>query len=477
MSKAAAKLIYGPQKRKGFSDNGDVKCESCFRQKLELDRLREEIKDLKRKLKHAQQREVIPLGAHTAPSQKFKKKATAEDTAKRGGAVLGHKGVGRPRIERASAITEDIAAPETCPECRIALYAHGVTERGVYDVADSAVQKKLYLIERRRCPCCRKVYENKPQVLPRSLYSNALLSKAAVTHYGHGVPMGRVCEMLGPEIKLGGVLGAMQKIAKLWEPALPKLIEEYRSSSVKHADETGWRVDGQPGWSWLFCSPTVSIFECQDSRSAKTPRRILGDEPLPGTLVVDRYAGYNKMPCKLQYCYAHLLREIKKLDDEFADNAEVISFCVTLGDLLSAAMSLQGQSLTDKEYYKRALEIVQQIKHLSMQPTKHLGIQSVQRIFSKREDRLFQWALDRTVPCHNNRAERELRQTVIARKVSFGSQSENGAKARSTLMSIIATAKKRLGSEASVERWLAGALTRLALEDVDPASLLPPVPT
>ena len=35
---------------------------------------------------------------------------------------------------------------------------------------------------------------------------------------------------------------------------------------------------------------------------------------------------------------------------------------------------------------------------------------------------------DRRVPCENNRAERELRPTVIARKVLHGSQSEEGAK-------------------------------------------------
>lgn len=57
---------------------------------------------------------------------------------------------------------------------------------------------------------------------------------------------------------------------------------------------------------------------------------------------------------------------------------------------------------------------------------------------------MYQWASDRRVQADNNRAERELRPTVIARKVSFGSQSEAGAKTRETLMSVLQTLKKRV---------------------------------
>lgn len=49
------------------------------------------------------------------------------------------------------------------------------------------------------------------------------------------------------------------------------------------------------------------------------------------------------------------------------------------------------------------------------------------------------------MPCENNRAERELRPTVIASKVSHGSQSEEGAKTREVLMSVMQTLKKRVG--------------------------------
>jgi transposase len=58
--------------------------------------------------------------------------------------------------------------------------------------------------------------------------------------------------------------------------------------------------------------------------------------------------------------------------------------------------------------------------------------------------RLYHWVEDRRVPAHNDRAERELRPTVIARKTSFGSQSDAGAKTREVLMSLVHTLALRV---------------------------------
>ena len=56
---------------------------------------------------------------------------------------------------------------------------------------------------------------------------------------------------------------------------------------------------------------------------------------------------------------------------------------------------------------------------------------------------MYRWALDPRIPAENNRAERELRPLVIARKLSFGSQSDAGVQTREVLMSVLLTLKKR----------------------------------
>ena len=125
-------------------------------------------------------------------------------------------------------------------------------------------------------------------------------------------------------------------------------------------------------------------------------------------------------------------------------NGEVTGFTSTLIPLLAEAMHLRGRPLSETDYYEQAGTLKQQIVDLVEQPANHLGVRQMQELFRDNAHRLYRWVENRTVPADNNRAERELRPTVIARKVSFGSQSDAGAKTREVLMSVVHTLAKRL---------------------------------
>ena len=103
-------------------------------------------------------------------------------------------------------------------------------------------------------------------------------------------------------------------------------------------------------------------------------------------------------------------------------------------------------------------------------PAQHLGVRQVQGIFRDNAHRLYHWVENRAAPADNNRAERELRPTVIARKVSFGSQSDAGAKTREVLMSVVHTLVKRISDP---EAHFKSVLDRLAIDPThDPVALL-----
>jgi len=278
-------------------------------------------------------------------------------------------------------------------------------------------------------------------VLAKSLYGNQLITQVVFLHYRQGIPMGRLCDQLG--VGLGAVFEILHRMAALFAGVIGKLIEDYRQAPVRQADETGWRTDGRSGYAGLFASATVSLFLFRSTRSARVPKEVLGEQALDGVLVVDRYNAYNRAPCALQYCYAHLLRDVEDLAKEFPDQAEVGAFTATLIPLLAAAMHLHAQPISDEQYRGQAQHLQRQIVEITQQSAKHLGVRQIQDIFRDHPDRLYHWVEDRTVPADNNRAERELRPTVIARKVSFGSQSHAGAKTREVLMSVIHTLVKR----------------------------------
>jgi hypothetical protein len=342
----------------------------------------------------------------------------------------------------------------------------------VIESAPAKPEKLLYHLHHKVCTKCRKEWRAKaPSVLPKSLYGNEITAQTAVMHYVHGIPMGRITEMTG--IPLGSLIDIFHRLARYLAPVMGTLKEAYRQSPVKHADETGWRNDGRSGYAWLFCTTTLSIFLFKNTRSASVPKGVFGEERLPGVLVVDRYNAYNKAPVKIEYCYAHLLRDVEKLEKDCPDDEEVARFTGTLIPLLAKAMHIGSQDITDEEYGRQAHELKEKIMAVSRSPARHLGVRAIQDIFTAHEGRLFHWVTDRRVPADNNRAERDLRPTVIARKVSFGSSSDAGAETRSVLMSVLHTLNKRRGN-VSLESVFKDILNRIAEDPhVDVASLIP----
>ncbi len=447
-------------------------CQSCLEKQRTIDRLKQEIESLREKVRRLERKaQQGPFGSST-PSAKVPVKAnTAEEQrSKPGGAKPGHRGHGRPAVDEAGVErTETISLGSVCPHCGGPLGHKEYRDRSVIDSQPLRAQPVLYQLERARCPRCGKTVQARaPEVLPKSLYGNQLITQVVFLHYRQGIPVGRLCDQLG--LGLGAVFEILHRMAALFRGVPPKLIEEYRQAPVRHADETSWRTDGRSGYAWLFASARVSLLLFRATRSAQVPKEVLGIQALGGVLVVDRYNAYNQVPCALQYCYAHLLRDVEELAREFPGQAEVTAFTSTLVPLLAEAMHLAGRPLTEADYYGQARQIQQQIVHLVEQPATHLGVRQLQDIFRANAHRLYHWVESRAVPADNNRAERELRPTVIARKVSFGSQSDAGAKTREVLMSVVHTLVKRVSDP---ESRFKSVLDRLAADPTqDPVALL-----
>ena len=422
-------------------------CEQCFKKQQRIDRLTEENERLKGALNCRRRREKEGFFGSATPSSKRPVKANTceEQEKKKRGAKAGHKGFGRKAftaMEADCVVEVEPEVGETCPDCGGVLMDKGTKNRMVLESYPVRVRRVLYRLPRTYCARCRRTFTAKaPSVLPKSLYGNQSIASAATMHYLHGIPMGRVCEQTG--IEPGSLVQVFHRLAHLFAGVPQKLVDQYRQAPVKHADETGWRTNGKNGYAWLFATDRISIFQFKKTRAGKVPQAVFGPKRLPGVLVVDRYAGYNKTPCTIQYCYSHLLREVQDLEKEFLDSSEVKAFVSTLAPLLSMAMNLRTQSISDAAFYAKAAEVKAQILDAVNHPAHHLGIQRVQDIFRENNKRVYHWAADRRIPADNNLAERDLRPTVIARKTSFGSQSDAGAHTRSTMMTVVHTLRKQ----------------------------------
>lgn len=410
-----------------------------------IDRLQEEIARLKARLRYQERTaKEGPFGSST-PSAKIPLKANAppENSQRRGGAKPGHRGHGRRNIPNDEVTQrQTLPGPKHCPYCGGPLDSKGSKARTIIEV--DPVRKQVVRYELEQCDCghCRRTFTARaPGVFAKGLFGNRLLTHLALEHYLQGVTLGHLSVRLG--VSQGSLWAALHQLARRLATVPERLLLEYRRAPVKHADETGWRTDGHNGYAWLFCTERVSLFRFRQSRSASVAQEVFGTKRLPGVLVVDRYNGYNQMPCSIQYCYAHLLREVQDLAKEFPDLSEVSEFVGHFAPLLAAAMKLRAQGLTASLFRQQALELKLEIKTLVYSPAQHPGVQKIQNIFRDRATRLYHWAKNSAIPADNNRAERELRPLVIARKISFGSQSEQGALTREILMSVLHTLRKR----------------------------------
>ena len=451
-------------------------CPECFKKQRKIDELTEEVQRLRQKLSYRTRQEKEGFFGSSTSSAKLPLKANTTKTEERKpkGARPGHRGAGRKgasSTEVDRVVSVDDPLENHCPSCGGLLIDKGLRDRLVLESHPLQAEPVLYRLPRKYCPHCRRIFQPPaPGVVPKNLYGNQLVTTATVMHYLHGVPLGRVCEQL--RVNPGSLVESFHRLAHLFEPLIPRLTEAYRQSYVKHADETGWRTDGQNGYVWLFATDQISLFLFRKSRSAKIPQMILGQKTLPGVLLVDRYAGYNKAPCSIQYCYAHLLREVEDLEKDFPDSGEVKAFVSVMAPLLSSAMKLRTQPIQDPDFYLQAAQIKTQILAAVDAPSRHLGIRRVQEIFSANAPRLYHWAQDRRVSADNNLAERDLRPTVIARKVSFGSVSDAGAHTRGIIMSALYSLKKH---RFNLEYHLKSVLDQLAKDtSQDPYPLIFP---
>jgi transposase len=294
-------------------------CEGCLEKQRRIDQLLEENQRLKAQLRYRERQATAGFFGSSTPSAQRPVKANSpsEQQGKRGGARSGHRGHGRRAFPAATvARVIDVPVAPRCPACGGALEDKGYRLRSALDIAPPRPESLVYRVHRGYCPRCRRAVQAPlPAVLPKTLFGNELTAQLVALHYLHGMPLGRLCAQLG--LALGSVIALLHRLARLFQPVLPPLVAEYRRAPVRHADETGWRTDGRSGYAWLFCTPRVSLLLFRNTRAATVPREVFGEEPLGGVLVVDRDNGYNRAPCALQYCYAHLQREVADLGREF----------------------------------------------------------------------------------------------------------------------------------------------------------------
>lgn len=139
-------------------------------------------------------------------------------------------------------------------------------------------------------------------------------------------------------------------------------------------------------------------------------------------------------------CIPHQLRDL-----QYAIDADRCAFAYHLQQLFLRAKRLgeHRDSLSAAHYQQQVAAIETACDALLAQPVASEWGGNLQRRYRKHRASLFVFLYRPDVPFDNNGSERDLRNSVVHRKVSGGFRSDWGPAAYATTISVIQTAKKR----------------------------------
>lgn len=406
------------------------------------DFLTEDIEEMKR------QRDVY-RGMVYKPGKKKKSPSNSSEKKKKTmGAPKGHKGYGKKKPEN---IDQQIHAQLTqCPGCHTELEGTKATvSHTITDLPHWALMRPIvtqYHIERQWCQKCKKEVHATPKgVIPGSRFGSNLLTMVLVWKYRFRDPLNKIVEKLyafyGLGLSEGTLVGMMQRAKEWLGDDYEKLIVEIRGASVKHADETGWRINGENAWAWVFLSKQSVYYTIEETRGKGVPEEKL--KGATGVLIRDDYGGYTKLPILQQSCWAHLLRKSHEAIEQESVSEEMQglhkklkTMYVLLMEDLAQPFDKQARKTWHQEYLTDIHKIINTIYTAK-------DARKIQTRIRHQEKNLITALLYPDVVLTNNDAERAIRPLVITRKISGGSRSTNGAKTHAVNMSIIETINKR----------------------------------
>lgn len=358
------------------------------------------------------------------------------------GQKKGHRGYSRRIPERI-----DFIKPleiNICPDCEGELSdTQEIRKRTVIDIPlTSQTINTQYEIHRKYCKTCDKIVEpTVPNALPNSPFGLNLMLFVVFLKIGMALPFNKIQQLLSTmydlKISEGGLVNILSQVKREFGDYYKTLEKKMRRARTKHADESGWRVDGINHYIWLFINKEVALYKIRKSRGSKVPLEVLGRQ-INKVLNCDGFSAYTKLTkltgIILQLCWFHILKNSRKNKKDYPKEATYIH--TNLKKIFALAKSYDHKA-TDEQVEN----LKQEIMYLALPVYSHQAIKGFLNTLLTRIDDLFRFTQDKDVVGDNNIAERGLRKAVIIRKISNGSRSEKGAGILEVLLSVVETAR------------------------------------
>jgi transposase len=397
------------------------------------------------------------------------------------GGQLGHEGKHRRLLppERVDEIVEHW--PERCPAC-----AHVFAEQELVDAVEPwrhqvaelpaiAVRVSEHRLHGVCCPeCATAARAELPRELPRSAFGPrlqaAIVTLAVRNRVSRRDTTELARELFGVELSTGSVDAIVQRTGTALAAPHTRLEQQIKSAPVVNIDETGWKTAGGSRTLWGALTGRTAVFRIAAGRHACEAKTLLG-ERFAGIVCSDRWRGYDYLdPIQRQLCWAHLLRDFTAHSEGMAEQKKFGEQGLRIARELFAAWHDYQTDADRARLQAQTASLQQELRQLLEHATRKSPRTRYHRPFAKnlltRWPALWTFSHTDGVEPTNNHAERGLRGAVIYRKLSLGSQSDQGERTTERLLSASLTCRLQ---KRSLFAYLTDAITANIRGDPIPA--------
>ena len=368
------------------------------------------------------------------------------------GGQLGHEKHERALIPVAECAAEHDYRPKKCGGCGSRLFGldpaplrHQVWE--LPEIKPLVIEHRLHRLTCSGCGAitCGKLPPGvgQCQAGPRLIGFTALLmgamrqSKRKVAWFLENV--------LNTPCSPGWVVKLQNHATAALRPAYDDLVTRLPEQHRLNIDETPGKQGLLKTWLWAFVATTFTVFALRLTRKAAELYAHIGEE-FPGVVSCDRAKMYVRLK-RLQWCWAHLIRDFQALIDSGDGQAKRLGHDLKReADAMFALWKrVRDGTLTHRGFKTLMRPIRQSVEALLLR-----GVYSGNSLFNgmcdelwRGRDNLWTFVDVEGVGPTNNEAERALRHAVIWRKLSFGTQSDAGSRFVETMLTVIETCRQQ----------------------------------
>jgi transposase len=394
------------------------------------------------------------------------------------GGQPGHEGHGRELLPT-MAVDEVIEHWPACCQCghvfavseRVAVREPG--RHQVEELPELSVRVTEHRCERLRCPDCGAERSGElPSEVAQSAFGPRLQAAVAALSVRNRVSRRDAVELseelFGARISSGTIDQVLARTADALAEPHQDLLDHLRSARHLNVDETGWRLRGHQRALWGAFSDELAVFVVAPNRHEDHAKALLAETQ--AIITSDRWWAYSHLPLRRrQICWAHLRRDFKAHAEGLAAEKEFGELGLDICARLFWAWECFSHT-SDRSELKRQVRALQRelkgaLRRFAGKSPRLKYTRGMARNLLKLWPALWTFAAVEGVQPTNNHAERSLRGAVIYRKLSLGSQSEQGERRIERLLSASVTCRLQ---RRSLFSYLADALGAHARGDPVP---------